>query len=118
MNKDNHAMTHPATKPVPAIHPSARVIPFTKPQPNSEFCLSAAAEKCLAHYFKQLQGMTPAPNLYDLIIAEVERPLLQHVLAYAKGNQLRAAAILGINRNTLRKKLTDLNLSAKPRLAR
>ena len=118
MNKDNHAMTQTAAKPLLTINPSARVIPFTKPQANSEFCLSAAAEKCLAHYFKQLQGMTPAPNLYDLIIAEVERPLLQHVLAYAKGNQLRAAAILGINRNTLRKKLTTLNVAAKPRLAK
>ena len=46
-------------------------------------------------------------KLYEMIVAEVERPLLEAVLRKVKGNQLRAAALLGINRNTLRKKLAD-----------
>jgi two-component system, NtrC family, nitrogen regulation response regulator GlnG len=48
--------------------------------------------------------------LYDRLLAEVERPLIAHTLQATRGNQIRAAAVLGINRNTLRKKLTDYGL--------
>jgi Fis family transcriptional regulator len=58
----------------------------------------------LDNYFRQLEGHTPG-NLYQMVIAEVERPLLETVLHYAGGNQTRAAAMLGLNRGTLRKKL-------------
>ena len=47
-------------------------------------------------------------DLYDAAIAELERPLFEHALRETGGNQLRAARLLGINRNTLRKRLTDL----------
>ena len=49
-------------------------------------------------------------QLYDDAIAELERPLLAHALAETGGNQLRAARLLGINRNTLRKRLTALQI--------
>jgi len=55
-------------------------------------------------------GTRPAANLYELVLGLVERPLLQAVLRETGGNQLRAAALLGINRNTLRKKLRALGL--------
>ena len=58
-----------------------------------------------------LRDVSPREGtLYDLAIAELERPLFAHALAQTGGNQLRAARLLGINRNTLRKRLTDLGL--------
>ena len=57
-------------------------------------------------------GRRESANLYDLLIGLVERPLLRAVLRETGGNQVRAAALLGINRNTLRKKLRALGLRA------
>lgn len=76
-------------------------------------CLPHAAQECLARYFDNLKGMAPAPDLYDNIMGEVEKPLLEHVLRYVRGNQLRAAEVLGINRNTLRKKIRHWQIDAK-----
>lgn len=59
----------------------------------------------LDQYFASLNGCEPPRNLYDMILAEVEKPLLERVLNHARGNQSRAAEMLGINRATLRKKL-------------
>ena len=53
---------------------------------------------------------TPPPGLYDRILFEVERPLIRLTLAATRGNQVRAAEILGLNRNTLRKKIHDLGV--------
>ena len=50
----------------------------------------------------------PMRDIYDQVMAEVERPLIQMTLAATKGNQIKAAAMLGLNRNTLRKKIKDL----------
>jgi two-component system nitrogen regulation response regulator GlnG len=52
-------------------------------------------------------------NLYSLVIQRVERPLIELTLKTARGNQIRAAKILGINRNTLRKKIADLHVNLK-----
>ena len=60
-------------------------------------------------YFAHLEGSEPS-NLYQLLIGEVEPPLLQKVLEYTNGNQSRTATILGISRGTLRKKLAQYNL--------
>jgi two-component system nitrogen regulation response regulator GlnG len=49
-------------------------------------------------------------DLYDRVLAEVERPLLRLVLSATRGNQIKAAAMLGLNRNTLRKKIRELDL--------
>ena len=52
----------------------------------------------------------PAAGLYDRFLAEVERPLIVQALQATRGNQIRAAAVLGINRNTLRKKIQALGI--------
>lgn len=66
--------------------------------------LRDSVKASLQHYFAQLDGHTPA-NIYDMVIAEVEKPLLEEVLQFTKGNQSKAAKILGISRGTLRKKM-------------
>jgi two-component system nitrogen regulation response regulator GlnG len=64
----------------------------------------------LTGIFAQAGSDLPAPGLYDRVLAEVERPLIQQALTATKGNQIRAAAVLGINRNTLRKKIQTLGI--------
>jgi two-component system nitrogen regulation response regulator GlnG len=54
-------------------------------------------------------GVMPS-DIYDRVIAEVERPLIRLTLAATRGNQIKAAAMLGLNRNTLRKKIRDLEI--------
>lgn len=66
----------------------------------------------LEDYFRRTQGVD-VDNLYSLVIERVERPLIELTLKKTKGNQIRAAQILGINRNTLRKKITDLRIELK-----
>ncbi len=66
--------------------------------------LSASVEVAIKGYFSQLGEQTPA-NVYDLVLAEVEEPLLKAMLEYTRGNQSKAAILLGISRGTLRKKL-------------
>jgi two-component system, NtrC family, nitrogen regulation response regulator GlnG len=72
--------------------------------------LSDSVRLHLSRYFVFFGDALPPPGLYARIIEEVERPLLTAALAAVKGNQLKAADLLGINRNTLRKKLVDLGL--------
>ena len=72
--------------------------------------LSALIERHLASHFADQPDGVPAPGLYDRILEEVERPLIRLTLAATRGNQVRAADILGLNRNTLRKKIVDLGV--------
>ncbi len=71
--------------------------------------LRECVRDALGSYFKQLDGHA-ASDLYQLVLAEVEPPLLETVMQHAQGNQTRAAAILGISRSTLRKKLAIYHL--------
>ncbi|MDP6531550.1 MAG: DNA-binding transcriptional regulator Fis [Arenicellales bacterium] len=66
--------------------------------------LNQSVRRALERYFAELDG-EEARDLYPLVVAEVERPLLEVVMREAGGNQSRAARMLGLNRNTLRKKL-------------
>jgi len=77
--------------------------------------ISASVEKHLRAYFAALENELPAAGLYDRVIQEVEMPLLRIVMAACDGNQLRAASVLGLNRNTLRKKLRELGLAQPAR---
>jgi two-component system nitrogen regulation response regulator GlnG len=72
--------------------------------------LSAAVERHLTKYFLSLGEKLPPPGLYDRVLQEIEGPLLSICLAATRGNQIRAAHLLGLNRNTLRKKIRDLGL--------
>ena len=66
--------------------------------------LRSSVRDSLQGYFAQLDGQTPA-NLYGMVMAEVEKPLIEMVLKLTNGNQSKAAIILGISRGTLRKKM-------------
>ncbi len=72
--------------------------------------LSAAVERNLVRYFSTFADGLPPPGLYHRILREVEYPLLTAALAATRGNQIRAADLLGVNRNTLRKKIRDLDI--------
>ena len=74
-------------------------------QPGIEECVRANLET----YFRDLDG-TPPSGMYDMLVRLVEKPLLEVVMAQAQQNQSRAAEWLGLNRNTLRKKLVEHQL--------
>ena len=73
--------------------------------------LADAVETHLSRYFAAFGRDLPPDGMYERILAEVERPLLSLSMAAVRGNQLKAAKMLGINRNTLRKKLTELGIN-------
>ena len=71
--------------------------------------ISACVLGALEQYFRDLDGEKPSA-IYDMVLKSVEKPMLEIVLAKADGNQTLASDMLGINRNTLRKKLTEHQL--------
>ncbi len=71
--------------------------------------LAACVRSALDEYFKDLDG-EPPHAVYNMVLQCVEKPMLEYVLNRACGNQSKAAEILGLNRNTLRKKLQQHNL--------
>ena len=71
--------------------------------------IASAIRTALEQYFQHLDG-EPASGVYEMVLNRVEKPMLEIVMREASDNQTRAADILGINRNTLRKKLTDHGL--------
>ena len=72
--------------------------------------LGTAVERHLRDYFSAHKDGLPPPGLYERIIKEVERPLLTVCLGATRGNQIKASELLGLNRNTLRKKLRELDI--------
>jgi two-component system nitrogen regulation response regulator GlnG len=77
---------------------------------GAEETLATSVERHLAAYFSGFDKGLPPPGLYHRILREVEYPLLSAALAATRGNQIRAADLLGVNRNTLRKKIRDLDI--------
>jgi len=75
--------------------------------------LADSVELHLARYFSTFGKDLPPDGLFDRVLAEVEKPLLRLTLAAVRGNQLKAAKLLGINRNTLRKKLTERGIDTR-----
>ena len=71
--------------------------------------LSNAVQHSVQRYFRQLNG-EQVTGIYDMVLQETERPLLEVIMHETGGNQTRAAKMLGINRNTLRKKLARYGL--------
>ena len=72
--------------------------------------LRDSVKQALKNYFAQLNGQD-VNDLYELVLAEVEQPLLDMVMQYTRGNQTRAALMMGINRGTLRKKLKKYGMN-------
>jgi two-component system, NtrC family, nitrogen regulation response regulator GlnG len=72
--------------------------------------LGGAAERHLRDYFAAHKGGLPPAGLYDRVLREVEKPLILIALSATRGNQLKAAQLLGLNRNTLRKKIRELDI--------
>ncbi|HEY2752927.1 nitrogen regulation protein NR(I) [Phenylobacterium sp.] len=72
--------------------------------------LAQIVERKLSSYFADQPDGLPPAGLYDRVLEEIERPLIQLTLSATRGNQVRAAEILGLNRNTLRKKISDLGV--------
>ena len=81
-----------------------------EPADDDEKGLSKTVEQHLATYFSAHAGGLPAAGLYQRVLRGVERPLITLTLQATKGNQIRAAEVLGLNRNTLRKKIRELNI--------
>jgi len=79
-------------------------------EPRGDEGLAAAVERHLNTYFAGFGDGLPPPGLYHRILREIEYPLLSVTLAATRGNQIRAADLLGVNRNTLRKKIRDLDI--------
>jgi two-component system nitrogen regulation response regulator GlnG len=75
--------------------------------------LSHTVYTYLQDYMKNHHEILKTQSLYDIVMKEVEKPLIMLVLEQTNNNQSEAAAILGINRNTLRKKMTELKIKTK-----
>jgi len=71
--------------------------------------LSQAVKHSIRRYLYELDGTQPS-NMYSLVLKQIERPLFEAILEHTKGNQSRAAEVLGLNRGTLRKKLQSYGL--------
>lgn len=71
--------------------------------------LRGCVEQAMENYFQNLDGQ-PVSDVYNMVMAEVEAPMLEIVLKYTRHNQTRAAQVLGLNRGTLRKKLKQYDL--------
>ena len=72
--------------------------------------LRDSVKQAVAKYLKELNN-NDIDNLYELVLAELEAPLLEEVMKYARGNQTRASILMGINRGTLRKKLKQYGMN-------
>lgn len=86
-----------------APEPAAETIPEGE-------SLGAAVERHLKSYFSAHADGLPGAGLYDMVLREVERPLIALSLSATRGNQIKAAELLGVNRNTLRKKIRELDI--------
>ena len=101
--------------PAPILFPKDFNLPTgseTSPPNYENLSLEEIIQRKLDDYFHRTRGVD-VENLYSLVIERVERPLIELTLKATRGNQIRAAQILGINRNTLRKKITNLHINVK-----
>lgn len=90
--------------------PTAPVTELDVSEPDEPETISGSIERHLVSYFAEFGNDLPPPGLYQRILREVEQPLISAALAVTRGNQIRAAELLGLNRNTLRKKIRELDI--------
>jgi len=101
--------------PGPTLMPSDLALAHQGELPtmgNDDLSLEEVVRLKLKEYFRQIRDVDPT-DLYEMIIERVERPLIELTLERTRGNQLKAAALLGINRNTLHKKIAHLKIDPK-----
>ena len=82
----------------------------TPSQTQAQKPLRDSVKQAVNKYLKQLDN-TNIENLYELVMAEVEAPMLEEIMTFTRGNQTKASIMLGINRGTLRKKLKQYGMS-------
>ena len=94
---------HPPLKDAPAAanDPAAPATPAQS--------LRDSVTAAVRHYLHELDGQM-STDVYQMVLTEIEAPLLQEIMAYTRNNQTRASLMLGLNRGTLRKKLKQYNL--------
>jgi two-component system nitrogen regulation response regulator GlnG len=99
---------------VEVIESELAAAPLDAPPPPVEVAngegLATAVERHINDYFVAHKGTMPAAGLYDRVLREIERPLIVATLVATRGNQIKAAHVLGLNRNTLRKKIRELDI--------
>ena len=101
----NTAETLMAEAPIELTTPAAEQAPVASQNQSLRDCV----EQAMDNYFKHLDGQ-PVSDVYELVMAEVEAPMLEIVMKYTRHNQTKAAQVLGLNRGTLRKKLKQYGL--------
>ncbi len=84
--------------------------PMQSEERSEDSTLASMVERHLQHYFATFGAQLPPPGLFHRVVEEVEAPLISAALAATRGNQIKAAHLLGLNRNTLRKKISDLDI--------
>ncbi|GAA0854853.1 DNA-binding transcriptional regulator Fis [Aliiglaciecola litoralis] len=82
----------------------------TPSQTQAQKPLRDSVKQAVNKYLRQLDS-TDVENIYELVLAEVEAPLLEEIMTFTRGNQTRAAIMMGINRGTLRKKLKQYGMN-------
>ena len=104
---------HQEPTPATAAVPSAPVPQFSQPEQRQQVgqaqSLRDYVEQAVTNYFQNLEGQE-VTEVYDMVLSEVEAPLLEVVMKYCRHNQTKAAHVLGLNRGTLRKKLKQYGL--------
>ena len=79
-------------------------------QDKSNKLLREFVRQSMKEYFKKIDGFS-INNIYNLVVGEVEKPLIEETIKYCKGNQSKASEILGLSRGTLRKKMKQYNIT-------
>ena len=87
----------------------ANFAPVSNPGVTQSQTLRDSVETSMNNYFRALDGQ-PVTDVYKMVLAEIEAPLLETVMTYTKDNQTKASELLGLNRGTLRKKLKEYGL--------
>ena len=98
-------MTRAETLPVDHRDTAVEQVPEAAPVQHLRESVTVAVR----HYLQQLDGQM-STDVYQMVLAEIEEPLLREIMAYTRNNQTRASIMLGLNRGTLRKKLKQYNL--------
>lgn len=101
------------TRVDPLHHQDADTLSADVPPDESASELRSAVTRAVRAYLDELDGQLSS-DVYQMVLAEIEAPLLKEIMAYTRNNQTKASIMLGLNRGTLRKKLKQYNLiSAK-----